>query len=71
MKKKMGGIILAICMLTFLVNINLTQNTVKNNEFVLHDIEALAQSEGGEWECYGSGSIICPNGKYYRAVYTR
>ncbi len=69
-RKRIGAAILAICIVVAVMNANLTRDTA-NNDLTLRNVEALAQGEGGDWECWGSGSILCPNGGKYYAVVTR
>ncbi len=49
------------------LNVHLTYNTERSSGLTLHNVEALAQSENGEGECIGEGSVLCPDGKKYRS----
>lgn len=70
-KKPIVGVLLVAFVIAVVVNVNLTHTEATNDELILRNVEALAQGEGGEWECAGSGDILCPNGGRYWVVMMR
>ncbi len=54
------GILVVLLVAVMAMNINLKHNaTADSQDLILNNIEALAQGEGAEQDCAGSGSLVC------------
>ncbi len=61
----LAGALFAALAVAMAVNINLEYSTTTDSkDFILNNVEALAQGEGIDEECLGSGSIVCGGGLY-------
>lgn len=70
LKLRLTGLLFTSLAVVIAVNINLQYGTTENNkDFILNNVEALAQGEGGGEGCMGSGSILC-DGTYHKVKYT-
>lgn len=65
MKKRIIGIIfICVCAICIFTNLESKKDSTDINLLSLQNIEALAAGEGGfgDFVCYGSGTVDCPNG---------
>lgn len=61
----MAGFVFVSLVAMIAADINLGYGTMNTDEFILTNVEALAQGEGPyENECMGSGSLVCGGGTY-------
>lgn len=69
MKKKILFISLFLTAIIAAINVTLNPETAED-DFMLINVEALAQGEGGHSGCGGTGTVVCDGlaiyyGKYY------
>ncbi len=60
----LAGILFTSLATAILININLKYVAADDRNFILTNVEALAQGENGDNECFGSGSVVCGGGLY-------
>ncbi len=62
----LAGALFAALAVVMAINLNLKYGaTAGRGDFILNNVEALAQGEGGlEQDCIGSGTITCGSGVY-------
>ncbi len=57
------GMLFALLVTVIAINVNLKFGETYNNDVCLHNVEALAQGESEEGDCFGSGNIDCRDRK--------
>lgn len=58
------GVCLLSLVIAIAININLSSGKSQANDVIFGNMEALAQGEGGDWGCKGSGNVDCRGAKY-------